>query len=144
MRSGDAIDYENRPDHKRSWLLVSLVVAAVRGVITDNLITHPRGFRAINDEEFGDWVIRHGGHPDVLESAFVRGLYDLVFGYEQADPERPAVGAGVMIFLIGSRPVRVQGCDLLEDDGRNGRRRDRAALSGTSKARREVRVLPSR
>jgi uncharacterized protein with NAD-binding domain and iron-sulfur cluster len=96
-----AIDYKNRLDHKRSWLLISLVIAAVRGVIADNLITHPQGFRAINDEEFGDWVIRHGGHPDVLESAFVRGLYDLVFGYEHADPERPAVGAGVMIFLIG-------------------------------------------
>ena len=73
----------------------------MRGVIADNLITHPRGFRAINDEEFGDWVIRHGGHPDVLESAFVRGLYDLVFGYDQADPQRPAVAAGVMVFLIG-------------------------------------------
>ncbi len=34
-------------------------------------------------------------------SALVRGLYDLVFGYEDADPERPAVGAGVMVFLIG-------------------------------------------
>ena len=97
----DVIDYENRPDHKRSWLLISLVVAAVRGVIADNLITHPRGFRAINNEEFGDWVIRHGGHPDVLQSAFVRGLYDLVFGYDQADPQRPAVAAGVMVFLIG-------------------------------------------
>lgn len=57
------IDYEDRPDHRRSWLLISLVVAAVRGVIADNLITHPNGFRAINDEEFGDWVLRHGGHP---------------------------------------------------------------------------------
>ena len=46
-------------------------------------------------------MLRHGGHPDVLESALVRGLYDLVFGYEDADPERPAVAAGVMVFLIG-------------------------------------------
>lgn len=96
-----AIDYEDRPDHRRSWLLISLVVAAVRGVIADNLITHPNGFRAINDEEFGDWVLRHGGHPDVLDSAFVRGLYDLVFGYERGDPQQPAVAAGVMVFLIG-------------------------------------------
>ena len=101
MAIREAIDYENRPDHRRSWLLISLVVAAVRGVVADNLITHPNGFRAINDEEFGDWILRHGGHPDVLESAFVRGLYDLVFGYDQGDPQRPAVGAGVMVFLIG-------------------------------------------
>jgi uncharacterized protein with NAD-binding domain and iron-sulfur cluster len=97
----DAIDYENRLDHKRSWLLISLVTAVVRGVVSDNLITHPRGFRSINDEEFGKWIVRHGGHPDVLASPLVRGLYDLVFAYEDADPERPAVAAGVMVFLIG-------------------------------------------
>jgi uncharacterized protein with NAD-binding domain and iron-sulfur cluster len=96
-----AIDYEHRPDHKRSWLLISLVTSVVRGIVVDNLITDPRGFRAINNEDFGQWILRHGGHPDVLEFPLVRGVYDLVFGYEDADPERPAVAAGLMIFLIG-------------------------------------------
>jgi uncharacterized protein with NAD-binding domain and iron-sulfur cluster len=96
-----AIDYDHRPDHKRSWLLISLVTSVVRGIIVDNLVTDPRGFRAINDEDFGQWILRHGGHPDVLEFPLVRGVYDLVFGYEEADPERPAVAAGLMIFLIG-------------------------------------------
>lgn len=97
----DAIDYERRDDHRRSWLLASLLTAAVRGVLTDNLVTSPQGFRAINDEEFGQWILRHGGHPDVLESAMVRGLYDLIFGYQDADSDRPAVAAGVMVFLVG-------------------------------------------
>ncbi|WP_369798464.1 FAD-dependent oxidoreductase [Mycobacterium sp. URHB0044] len=97
----NAIEYENRLDHKRAWLLISLVAAVVRGVVADNLVTHARGFRAINDEDFGQWILRHGGHPDVLDSPLVRGLYDLVFGYEDANPERPAVAAGLMIFLIG-------------------------------------------
>ena len=101
MPSANAIDDESRPDHRRSWLLMSLVAAVVRGIVADNLVTDPRGFRAINDEEFGDWILRHGGHPDVLESALVRGLYDLVFGYKDGDPDRPAVAAGLMIFLIG-------------------------------------------
>ena len=97
----DAIDYENRPEHKRGWLLVSLVVAVVRGVVAGNLVTHPRGFRAVNGEDFGEWILSHGAHPDVLDSPLVRGLYDLVFGYEDADPGRPAVAAGLMTFLIG-------------------------------------------
>lgn len=97
----DAIDYENQPNHRRAWLLLSLVTAAVRGVIADNLVTRPQGFRAINEEEFGAWLLRHGGHPDVVDSAMVRGLYDLVFGYEESDPERPAVAAGLMLFLLG-------------------------------------------
>ena len=97
----DAIDYETRPSHRRAWVLLSLVTAAVRGVVADNMVTRPRGFRALNDEEFGDWILRHGGHPDVLDSSMVRGLYDLVFGYADADPKRPAVAAGLMVFLVG-------------------------------------------
>lgn len=98
---GDSIDRENRLDHRRLWVLLSLVVAVVRGILADHLLTHPNGFRAINDEEFGDWVVRHGGHPDALQSPLVRGLYDLVFGYRDADPDQPAVAAGVMTFLLG-------------------------------------------
>lgn len=101
MAVRDSIDYETRPAHRRAWLLISLVTAAVRGVIADNLVTRPHGFRAINDEEFGNWLLRHGGHRDVLDSTMIRGLYDLVFGYSDGDPERPSVAAGVMVFLIG-------------------------------------------
>ena len=97
----NALEYESRPDHHRAWLLISLVTAVVRGIVADNLVTDPRGFRAINDEDFGEWIVRHGGHPDVLDYPLVRGVYDLVFGYEDADPEKPAVSAGLMIFLIG-------------------------------------------
>lgn len=97
----EAIDYETQPSHRRTWLLLSLVTAAVRGIVTDNLVTRPHGFRAVNDEEFGQWLLRHGGHPDVLDSAMVRGLYDFVFGYADGDPEHPSIAAGLMVFLIG-------------------------------------------
>jgi uncharacterized protein with NAD-binding domain and iron-sulfur cluster len=73
----------------------------VRGILADALVTDPRGFRAINDEDFGAWILRHGGHPDVLEYPLIRGVYDLVFGYEDGDPDRPAFAAGLMIYLIG-------------------------------------------
>ncbi len=97
----DALDYEHDPVQKRSWLFISMITAAVRGIIADNLVTDPRGFRAINDEEFSQWILRHGAHPDVLDYPLVRGIYDLVFGYEDADPDRPAFGAGLMMFMIG-------------------------------------------
>jgi uncharacterized protein with NAD-binding domain and iron-sulfur cluster len=97
----NAIDSADRVDRRRSWVLISLVVAAVRGIISDNLVTDTRGFAAINGEDFCDWIVRHGAHPDVLDSAMVRGIYDLVFGYRDGDPQQPAVGAGVMTFLLG-------------------------------------------
>ncbi len=95
----DALDYERRPDHRRSWQLLSMMVAVIRGILADNLVTDPRGFRAINDEDYNAWLLRHGAHPDVLDFALVRGLYDLVFAYEDADPQRPSFGAGQAIFL---------------------------------------------
>ena len=97
----EALDYENRPDHKRFWLLLSLLTATARGLIADNLVTDPRGFRAINDEDYGAWVLRHGAHPDVLEFPLVRGLYDMVFGYQDGDFARPAFAAGLAVLLTG-------------------------------------------
>ena len=97
----ESLDHEHRPDHRRSWQLVSLMTAVIRGILADHLVTDPRGFRAINDEDFGDWILRHGAHRDVLDFALVRGLYDLVFGYQDADPQRRAFGAGSAIFLTG-------------------------------------------
>ncbi|HEY9305287.1 MAG TPA: FAD-dependent oxidoreductase, partial [Mycobacterium sp.] len=96
------LDDDQRPDRKRAWLLLSLVTATVRGLIYDNLITDPLGFRAINDEDFGDWILRHGAHPEVLEFPLVRGLYDMVFGYRDGDRSRPAFAAGLAVLLTGN------------------------------------------
>jgi uncharacterized protein with NAD-binding domain and iron-sulfur cluster len=96
------LDDDQSPDRKRAWLLLSLVTATVRGLIYDNLVTHPLGFRAINDEDFGDWILRHGAHPDVLEFPLVRGLYDMVFGYRDGDRSRPAFAAGLAVLWTGN------------------------------------------
>jgi uncharacterized protein with NAD-binding domain and iron-sulfur cluster len=97
----EALDYEHRPDHRRFWLLLSLLTATARGLIADNLVTDPRGFRAINDEDYGAWILRHGAHPDLLDFPLVRGLYDMVFGYEDGDYDRPAFAAGLAVLLTG-------------------------------------------
>ncbi len=96
-----ALDYERSPHHRRMWLLMSLLVATARGLIADNLLTDPAGFRAINDEEYGDWIRRHGAHPDVLEFPLIRGMYDMVFGYPDGDFGRPCFAAGVAVLLTG-------------------------------------------
>jgi uncharacterized protein with NAD-binding domain and iron-sulfur cluster len=104
-RSADAIrqalDFAHRPDHKRFWLLLSLLIATARGLIVDNLITDPRGFRTINDEDYGAWLLRHGAHREILDFSLVRGLYDMVFGYEDGDYERPSFAAGLAVLLTG-------------------------------------------
>ncbi len=97
----DQLDCETRPDHNRTWQFLSLIVATIRGIVVESLVTDPRGFRAINDEDYRDWVLRHGAHPDALDYPVLRGLYDMVFGYQDGDPSRPAFAAGLMVFLSG-------------------------------------------
>lgn len=105
----DALDYEHRSDHRRSWILISLLAATARGIIVENLLTDPRGFRAINDEDFSQWALRHGAHPDTVNFPLVRAMYDMVFGFEDADPERPAFGAGLGVLFTGVMLFRYKG-----------------------------------
>ena len=84
---------------RRAWHLVSVITATVRGIVADGLLTDPRGFRKIDGEDYRTWIGRHGAAPEALESTLVRGLYDLVFAQEDADPERASFGAGWGVFL---------------------------------------------
>jgi uncharacterized protein with NAD-binding domain and iron-sulfur cluster len=84
---------------RRTWLLVVLMTSVVRGVIADGVVTDQRGFRALNEEDFLDWIGRHGAAPEVAEFAFIRGLYDLVFAEAGEARSTRGVSAGVAVFL---------------------------------------------
>jgi uncharacterized protein with NAD-binding domain and iron-sulfur cluster len=86
-------------DLRRTWHLVAVMTAVVRGLLADGLVTDRRGFRALNDEDFLDWITRHGAPPEVAEFAFIRGLYDLVFAEGGVSRSRRGVSAGVAVFL---------------------------------------------
>ncbi len=90
---------EHDNDLRRTWHLVSVMTACVRGVLADSLLFDERGFRAANDEDFLDWIIRHGASPEVAEFAFIRGLYDLVFADGGEDRSTRGVSAGVAVFM---------------------------------------------
>lgn len=81
--------------------LVDVVLATMRGILADGLLTHPHGFRAINDEDYRDWLRRHGAPDTALDSTLVKGLYDLVFAHEDGDPDRLRFAAGWGVFLSG-------------------------------------------
>lgn len=80
---------------RRVWEVLDLMLAALRGSVRFGLATDPRGFDAINDYEMREWLRLNGASESTLESAFVRGLYDLGFAYVDGDPQRPAIAAGV-------------------------------------------------
>ena len=76
------------------WEILDLVLAILVGVVRFRLLTDPRGLDAINDYECREWLRMNGASEPALNSAFVRGLYDLALAYEDGDPERPGLAAG--------------------------------------------------
>jgi uncharacterized protein with NAD-binding domain and iron-sulfur cluster len=97
------------PDLRRTWHLVAVFTAVVRGMLADGIVTDQRGLRALNDEDFLDWIGRHGAPDEVAEFAFVRGLYDLAFAEGGAARSRRGVSAGVAVFLCTKMFVEYRG-----------------------------------
>jgi uncharacterized protein with NAD-binding domain and iron-sulfur cluster len=88
---------ENDPELLVLWQGIDLAMASMRGILRFGLISDPRGFDAINDYDFREWLRINGASEPSLESPFIRGAYDLVFAYEDGDYQRPRHGAGVAL-----------------------------------------------
>ena len=82
---------------RRLWEIIDLSLALVRGTMRFQLITDPRGFDAINDYDCREWLRLNGASERSLNSAFIRALYDLAFGYEDGDTTKPRIAAGVAV-----------------------------------------------
>lgn len=85
---------ENDDEIRRLWEVIDLVLAIMLGTIRFGLATDPRGFDAINDYECREWLRMNGASERSLNSALVRGLYDLAFAYEDGDFRQPRLAAG--------------------------------------------------
>ena len=75
---------------------LDLLGTMVCGIVDDNLMGD--GFQKVNGEEFSAWLLRNGAEPfSVSNSPIVRGLYDLTFGFDGGDPQKPNLAAGQSI-----------------------------------------------
>jgi uncharacterized protein with NAD-binding domain and iron-sulfur cluster len=81
------------PDLQRVWHVIDLALATIRGNIRFGLLTDPRGFDAVDDYDCREWLLLNGASPAAVDSGYLRGLYDLGFGYEDGDVTRPRVSA---------------------------------------------------
>jgi uncharacterized protein with NAD-binding domain and iron-sulfur cluster len=76
------------------WEITDLVIASILGILRFGLLTDPRGFDAIDGFEMRQWLAWNGASEGTLNSALLRGCYDLGFAYEDGDEARPAMAAG--------------------------------------------------
>jgi uncharacterized protein with NAD-binding domain and iron-sulfur cluster len=86
---------ERDPDLRPVWEIIDLVLAFQRGVLRFDLITDPRGFDCLNDYDTREWLRLNGASEAAVNSGLMRGLYDLAMAYEDGDPERPRMAAGL-------------------------------------------------
>jgi uncharacterized protein with NAD-binding domain and iron-sulfur cluster len=86
---------------RRTWQFLDLLRAIVGGIVADRLLDRPEGYAAVDNEDYRDWLVRHGASAETIASPLVRVVYDLVFGYEDGDDERPRFAAGTGLLLSG-------------------------------------------
>ncbi len=77
------------------WQAMDLSLTSMLGMVRFGLLSDKRGFDAINEYDFREWLGLNGAADDTLNSALLRAIYDLAFAYEDGDYEKPRQGAGV-------------------------------------------------
>ncbi len=82
---------------RRIWQVIDLILAILRGATLQGLAFDPRGFDAINEHDWRDWLRANGASEASLQSGFMRGIYDLAFAFEDGDVSRPRLAAGVAL-----------------------------------------------
>lgn len=79
---------------RRIYICADLAIAMLVGLIKDKV--YRDGFAVINKYDFRQWLLKNGANKQYsVDSAPVRGFYDLVFAYPQGDFNKPNVEAGV-------------------------------------------------
>ena len=79
---------------KRAAEVLEVLVASQVGVLRSGVMFSANGFDKLDHLDFGDWLRLNGASDHAVNSPFVRGLYSLMFGYEDGDYTRPRAAAG--------------------------------------------------
>lgn len=80
------------PEAYQLWVVVNLAGSALCGILADGIAF--QGWDSIDDLELREWLGQHGANRLTLDSAPLRGVYDLVFGYVDGDIMQPKFAAG--------------------------------------------------
>lgn len=85
---------EHNGELRRLWEVMDVVLATIRGILSERLMLDPRGFDAIDHYECRQWLLMHGASEQSVQGSFLRAHYDLAFAYEDGDVTRPRMAAG--------------------------------------------------
>ncbi|QFU21856.1 NAD(P)-binding protein [Shewanella eurypsychrophilus] len=87
---------ETNDELRRLYIASDLGLTILKGMFADGVFKH--GFDVINDYDYREWLTKHGANQTfTVDSAPVRGFYDLVFAYEKGNFDKPNLEAGTII-----------------------------------------------
>jgi len=93
-RAGKSVVIDQSDVQRRRWILIDLATTLIRGILADVLIPGHNSLSVLDDEDFRQFLARHGAEPASIDSAPVRNTYEIVFGYEGGDESKPNFAAG--------------------------------------------------
>lgn len=72
---------------RRLYITADFFITLVRGFIADDVVQ--RGFDALDDENFSDWLLRHGASTETVTSPLALNTTNLSYQYPAGDTSRP-------------------------------------------------------
>lgn len=82
---------------RRAFLIADLAFANIRGIIREGILTHREGLDALDKYEYLEFLQKYGAKLATIDAAPLKGLYDLVFGYENGEVAKPNFAAGAAL-----------------------------------------------
>lgn len=79
--------------------LIDLALANIRGLFVDGVIHH-QSLDILDEHEYKDWLRKHGARESSVNSAFIRVLYNLVYGFPEGNTNKPQLAAGTAIRIL--------------------------------------------
>src|SRR6185369_10186042 len=80
--------FSDNDDLRRIYIVSDFLLAIVRGTIKDDIAT--KGFDSIDDENFADWLHRHGASLMTVSSPLSLNTTNLSYQYPNGDTTRTA------------------------------------------------------
>ena len=96
------------PDIFWRLTLIDLALANIRGLFVDEVI-HFRSLDSLDEYNYIDWLRKHGARESSVKSAFIRVLYDLVYGFPEGNTNEPQLAAGTAIRILTTMLFKYNG-----------------------------------
>ncbi|MEA5552790.1 NAD(P)-binding protein [Anabaena cylindrica UHCC 0172] len=79
--------------------LIDLALANIRGLLIDGVLIY-RSLDHLDEYDYKQWLRKHGARETSVNSAFIRVLYDLVYGFPEGNTNNPQLAAGTAIRIL--------------------------------------------